>query len=865
MPAFITSFRTRTFSIGEKSSSSIPAPGANRRFHRPHWLQRWLINFTLATLVLSPLQGLAKAPPWAYASSNTSGVATAQDSRLVQFRKNLEQLRNSLDRSEFDLEALLDKLEYEPVKLVRFMHENIAFEPYAGLLRGSQGTLMSRSGNALDQAVLLAKLINDSGWQARIARTQLTDLQALKLALEVRQPTTPTPLLTQAAFRQSFQRLLTDLGVPEEKITQQVQALSQPPDFSQLPQFKAAEKNRAMLSAALEQAGMPLKAKNITPQLLKTVKDYFWVEYRLDESQPWTAAHPVFANPEKAFKNLSKTEVMADTVPENLLHKVRFSAFLERRVGQKLETERVFGPWEKPASQLVGLTIGYANIPSGMGGLKNGFDPLSVAKNSHFLWPTLSVANNQPLSANRVFDLSGVLLDKAAAASPMAGVLQAVGKKTDTAANVLAGLGKPSLPTDKKTPSQTAEPVKPPGRLREITAQWIELTLIAPDGTEKTLRRYLLDRLGPEQRASDNPTPEKPLNEAESLWQLASPSSFLISPGRYPDAYLIDRYVQNLEKLLPVLAAKKQELSLQALNQAVGKIHDHRPLQLAAGFDALGRKNETGPVLRTHPAVVFQHNRFRLQKTTSSQPARLQVQRIIDIAEYPDRVLQVTPLGILTHPQQTALSGTWATRIEQDAEQVLDPKATHRLNVDIAFEKARKQGAKITVLKQPKQFASSPLRAKLPAISRAAIARDLQAGYVVVLPDKPAPEAIGWWRINPHSGESLGRIGEGLGGESAEFVTIMDLVALKLAAVMSIVSYSDCMRSGGCSNAGCLRGAALGFLISLGIIRFGTFITNKLGELTMAGALGSEMSTRFLGTMTLPDMPFSPPSCIEVE
>ncbi len=853
MPALITAFYRPVFSNREKSPSSTPKPGTNRRFHHPHWFHRWLIHVTLATLVLSPLQGLAKAPPWA--SANGQSVASSRDSRLLQFRKNLEQLRNSLDRSEFDPEALLDKLEYEPAKLVRFMHENMAFEPYAGLLRGPQGTLMSRAGNALDQAVLLAKLINDSGWQARIARTRLTDMQALKLLLETRRPTNPAPLLTQPAFRQAFQRLLADIGLPEEKITQQIQALSQQPDFSQLTQYKAAEKNRAMLSTALEQAGMPLKAQNITPQLLKTVKDYFWVEYRLDESQPWTAAHPVFVTPEKAFKNLSKTEVMADTVPQNLLHKVRFSAFLERRVGQKIETERIFGPWEKPASQLAGLTLGYANIPTGMGGLKNGFDPLSIAKNSHFLLPTLSVANNKPLSANRVFDLSGVLLDKAAAADPMAGVLQTVGAKTDQATGMLAGLGKPALPTEKTTPSQAP---KPPARQREITAQWIELTLIAPDGTEKTLRRYLLDRLGPEQRASSNPTVRKPLDEAESLWQLASPSSFLISPGRYPDAYLIDRYVQNLEKLLPVLAAKKQALSLQALNQAVGKIHDHRPLQLAAGFDELGRKQGTGPVLRTHPAVVFQHNRFRLQKTTGSQPARLQVRRIIDIAEYPDHVLQMTPLGILSRPQQTVLSGTWATRIEQDAEQVLDAKSTHRLNVDIAFEKARKQGAKITVLKQPKQFASSPLRARLPAASAAAIAQDLQAGYAVVLPDKPVPDAVGWWRVNPHNGESLGRIGEGLGGASVEYATLLDLVAIKVAAVLSIASYSDCMNSGGCSSTGCMRGAALGFAMSLAVIGIGGRLVNVVGRTAV------EIGSRAIGTATLPGV-LPIPNCIEYE
>jgi len=831
--------------------------------HWPQALWRFCLHGLLAcsffVLILGPVPGHANAPPWEYASAN--GGAAAEGAGLVRFQANLERLRKRLDRSAFDLEALLDKLEYEPDKIARYMHRNIAFEPYAGLLRGPRGTLMSGAGNALDQAVLLAKLINDSGWQARIARTQLTDLQALKLLLEVRRPARSAPLMAQPGFRQAFQRLLADMGLSEEEIKQQIQALSQQPDFSQLPQFKKAEKNRALITAALENAGVPLASRNITPELLKRVKDYFWVEYRLDEGQDWKAAHPVFSSPEKAFQNLSKTEVLSDTVPQNLLHRVRFSAFLERRVGNKLEKERIFGPWEKPASNLYGLTIQYANIPDGIKKSKDAPDVLQIAKNTRFLLPTLTVANGKPQMANRLFDLSGVLVGKMAAADPMAGMIQTVGKKADKATSALAGLGSSGTGDNKQSKPS------PPDRVREITAQWIELSLIGPDGKTKTLRRYLFDRLGPAQRAAGTVVPKKPLDEESSVWQLASPSSFLISPGRYADAYLIDRYVQNLDKLLPVLAEKKQHLSLEKLSQVIGEIHDHRPLQLAVGFDELQKNHSAEPTLRAYPAVVFLHNRFRLQKNTTGKtnplPAQLQVRRIIDIAEYPDIVIQPTPLGILAQPQKTALLGTWATRVEQDGEWLLDPKAAKRLNVDIAFEKARKQGAHIAVFTDLKQFQSAPLKARLPAKSRAAIASDLQDGYAVVLPDKPAAEAIGWWRIDPESGESLGRIGEGLGGASTEYQIILHLVALKVATVLSIASYSHCMNSGGCSSAGCMRGAAASFGVSLLVIIVGGVI----GAIwkSAAVATGVEIGSRAIGFNTLPGIssPLSPPSCIE--
>ncbi len=64
-------------------------------------------------------------------------------------------LRTQINRSAFDLEAVLEKTEYEAKTIISFVKQQIAFEQYVGLLRGAQGTLMSRAGNSLDQSVLL--------------------------------------------------------------------------------------------------------------------------------------------------------------------------------------------------------------------------------------------------------------------------------------------------------------------------------------------------------------------------------------------------------------------------------------------------------------------------------------------------------------------------------------------------------------------------------------------------------------------------------------------------------------------------------------------------------------------------------------
>src|SRR5690606_23082094 len=104
--------------------------------------------------------------------------------------------------------------------------------------------------------------------------------------------------------------------------------------------------------------------------------------------------------------------------------------------------------------------------------------------------------------------------------------------------------------------------------------------------------------------------------------------------------------------------------------------------------------------------------------------------------------------------------------------------------------------------------------------ARQAIAKDLENGYHVIVPDGTADTAgkIGWWRINTKTGDTLGMINEGLGGEIAEYSTLITLVSLGVSVVLAIPSYMDCKnkpQAGGsmCSASGCLQGAGIGVLI----------------------------------------------------
>jgi hypothetical protein len=68
-----------------------------------------------------------------------------------------------------EIEALAQELAHNPVKIYNWVHDNIQFIPTYGSIQGSQMTLETKSGNAVDTASLLLALLRASGIHSRYA------------------------------------------------------------------------------------------------------------------------------------------------------------------------------------------------------------------------------------------------------------------------------------------------------------------------------------------------------------------------------------------------------------------------------------------------------------------------------------------------------------------------------------------------------------------------------------------------------------------------------------------------------------------------------------------------------------------------
>lgn len=117
----------------------------------------------------------------------------------------------SFVEDEWEIRPLVESLGLDPEAAFSFVRDSIGFDPYPGMLRGAQGTLAARAGNAYDRALLLKVLLEAQGHTARLALADLDAATAEGLVERARKPA-PEPLqdasdlVLGASIRESIDR-----------------------------------------------------------------------------------------------------------------------------------------------------------------------------------------------------------------------------------------------------------------------------------------------------------------------------------------------------------------------------------------------------------------------------------------------------------------------------------------------------------------------------------------------------------------------------------------------------------------------------------------------------------------------------------
>lgn len=162
-------------------------------------------------------------------------------------KKNVERLRglrDALPRADFDPQALAKELGGDLEKSTAYVQANIGHESYHGFLKGAQGTLVSRRGNAGDRALLLAALLE--GKQPKLVRGTLAPEKQ------------PAPSIVPLKQSGTLEEIAARLKVDPAKLKAKAES-REPLDVEAAKQLDArVARDREAVAAALDAAKIPL-------------------------------------------------------------------------------------------------------------------------------------------------------------------------------------------------------------------------------------------------------------------------------------------------------------------------------------------------------------------------------------------------------------------------------------------------------------------------------------------------------------------------------------------------------------------------------------------------------------------------------
>ena len=767
-----------------------------------------------ALMVLSWSGGVCAAQAPAPAAAAPDPAKSLE--QFDQFIGAVEAASRDLPRETFDVTAVVESAGREPAKLFEWVRDRTAWAPYRGLLRGSTGVLMDRTGSSLDRAVLLAELLSAAGHEARLARGTIAQPKARELAARVR--TVPPPVPAEAG---------PDVS---ERVRAAANAYSLPPGVldsafarSQLGAAKlleqlarrAAEQTPALLESAGAGAGPGNRA---AADLADVLVDHWWVQHK--DGAAWVDLDPLTtdAAPGTAAATPSATFPKGETgfaVPDDQRHAVSVRLVIETTKGGKLAETTVFDQTILPPDvfgQRVVLTHWPLNWPAENKEFADLGERLrAVTTDQHEWMPVMRIGSRQIIQSS--FGDTGAI-DRKPNPNPFA----RMGKSIGRAASVFDALDAP-----------------PPGGAAagpgQLTAEWVEYEVRSPGEKPRVHRRQVFDLVGPAARAGARNgaltvPPPTDAQRVERGLALIGGFEVLVTPcrmsGDFVAAITLKTVLANRPAARSLLepaagdsaAARKKALNVvQSLEPMPGPLYDLAVLRHAAGGGA-------DDLTYTHANVLTCRWAPRVE-LAAAPGEQVKLCHGFDIVEN----------GLTPRPGSKAAAGAFAARVEQgvvdtNAESLLVSRCATVVSTAEMFD-LRDAGGEWVTVRGPGE--AKWKAARVPADVRARVDRDVAAGFVVVVPTAPVAlaggEAVGWWRIDPATGQTLGMGDAGGGATMAEYASLISSILLcggialldgKLSAQDAIVCAA--LGGGGAAMAGMWSAAGMGVGARIGLI-----------------------------------------------
>jgi hypothetical protein len=633
----------------------------------------------------------------------------------------------------------------EPEAVHQFVREHTRWVPYRGSLRGASGTLVDRTANHCDRALLTAKMLQAAGYEARLVRGRLPKEKARSLMKAVENQLQDTPLPANPP-----------LEAPNDSPTETDQRVARALDMSigQLMRRRSAarlEKQRALedtLGTALPQAkqlhamvkdhrkeNAPSKA---TSSVLEAMRNHWWVQWRAEGASDWKALDPM-QSAEQASQPLSeaKQHFAVGELPDNLRHFVTLRVVAEQWTGDGLKEHEAVRHRIDPRQ----LVIDHVSL---------SFSPLDWSE-SEDEGATPREAAEQTLPANEewlpvlsvgdeTIDQSSILTDGTINKNP---ALSGTERKISDATNALSGLdfGRSSK-----------------GDNTELTAVHLDFLVHRPGAEVTRHRRTVMDVLGPAKRQSPESLSKPKLTDKQAFQrgvELLTTTRTLVLPGQsrrdvVTRLSLVDQLQNSQVEAAAVDAIEKRDE--QAFADRLSK-RGAMPGPLYAWAVLRNAWSPSrGQWFVDRPIIANLH-----QRPNFAEDGSMNVRLAMDVVTNP---MQPAP-GAATNAFEMRLTqGVLDTRLESVALQ--------RRSMTLAAN-ASAQWAAAQARDLPWAVAREPSELPQPVAARIA---EAQKQHVVVAPKRAGMEdnahTLAWWRIDPTNGQTLGIGVHGWGVETTE-------------------------------------------------------------------------------------------------
>lgn len=718
--------------------------------------------------------------------------AEDRDAMIIQA---LTDLSAQLPQQYLSLEAVADHNDYEADKIIAWVGRNIQYSPSPGYQLTPENALLTTSGNALEQAMLLQNVLTLAGFEVRIARAELDEQTANEL---LKQSFFESPA-NQWAFsdeirEQSLRKFATLYGEEENTLVKRYQELAELTPWNKSKLYEESKSLSQTLYSAIEEQDAWQLPDNALKPWVEIAEDYYFVKYRLAQGDEWLQAHPAFV---ENAPNIETSTYFTDDIA-NQLHRITLQAFITRQLdGNKIETIAVTPLIERNSQQLFDNQLTFITAPSNF---KEALDAnnLELFYESKFFIPFV---NDELDEKTRAFTLDGKDYSAKEVLGSTQQFISSVKDNTSKAASTLGELAN-------QAPKTHADPS--PQTTSVLLDYHFLLRWEGPSGDSRQIRRNIYQRRETESNKSV-------VEDITQRLLFAAEPGVLSPPAQ--SSQQLNAHISILQLMQKGVAQDFSEA------QTINQLDQWRTSQKNSSSNntlALSQQHHTNQqVLSSIPmlAVIWERQDY----ASAGPSGRTTFDYLINAAQ----IIAITEDVLRLDTSATLAFGVWSTYSEalvQESEQQdeelqsreIFPKGV--MSAAGQFNLATTDGSEFTIVTNANEL--KPLL-QLTSPAKTLLESDLTANpqYLYVLPKvRPKSGYLALYRVDRQTGETLGYSEFGRGATQAEYAK---LVTATIASFKFGESLAKCnAMTGGAERRSCLFcSVALAAITANGLIR----------------------------------------------